>query len=306
MLLRLFDDKTEIKSSVKSNCYKINTKNNSIICDSTMQLYISTKGNHPKFRYIKDLKRKDATYQVRLVKSKYKIINIQNYTLGYLRGLIDSDGTYEYRKDGRGKIQFIQKDKDLVIQFKCLYNDFIKPTNCRVFLDNGIYKFNGYRLIFETLTEFQYNDSDYLLGYLAGFFIGDGCLTYNIGTKHLEWIIAQSINKKSQYCTLINYILNYFNIRHSTYDSTINNFNMKEDCIMRQYKGSGVDILLWPFIYSCNKLEKAFDLIDEHLTYKSSLFYYANILNIEKLDRAEVLYKDSSESYILNNFIVKN
>lgn len=81
---------------------------------------------------------------------------------------------------------------------------------------------------------------------------------------------------------------------------------MKEDCIMITYKGSGVDILTWPFVYKCNKIDHFQELLNNHLTTRCSIFYYEPILEINKLYNKTIKYKNIDEPYILNNFIVKN
>lgn len=306
MLIKL-NKNYKIENKYINNGYLLKCENSEIFCDDSMQLYISNgKNNHPKFRSISSLKRKDAIYNVHKIKASYIISDIEIYTKGYLRGLVDSDGTYEYRKDARGKIQIVQKNGDLVQQFKVLYNKYIAPTEAKVFLDNNMYKFNGCRITFQEKTKFLYENNDYLWGYLIGFFIGDGCLSYNKSNRHLNWFISQSRNKKPIYCNYIEYILNKFNIRYNFCDSKVNNFYMTEDCIMRNYQGSGVDIINWPFIYNCTKLHKIEKILATNLSLKCSVFYYEPILEIQRISNININYINTSETYILNNFIVKN
>ena len=290
---------TGIKDVVKAKA-----RNNTVSLTKDHKIAISTKGNNRlEWREVKDLKRKDATYYAYVWPAAYTISNTKDYALGYLRGVAEGDGSIS-----RG-VNIFQKDKSFLEEFKILYCQYVMKTRGLIKEYQGkfglMYKFQGgYGKRFLSTTKYNKESKDYLLGYIAGWILSDGCVCYNISNKALNTVISQRAN--SSYLDFIKEALSLLNIKFNEYTALSKGIN--------SFIAEGVNMTqlsfrkCWriPLVYGTNKKNSILE----------KLFTYYNNTNFEKsafsidfncFQKSKVYdLTTTSGSFICEGFLVHN
>lgn len=106
---------------------------------------------------------------------KYAISNLREYSIGYMRGIVDGDGRID-----RG-VNLFQKDVEVLEEFLMLYNKYLRKTDAKVLPrsdDSTMHYIGcGYGPYFKEVSAFKF-ERNYVLGYLAGVNLADGCFHY--------------------------------------------------------------------------------------------------------------------------------
>jgi len=256
--------------------------------------------NTIRWRKLETLKRKDATYYSYIWNTKYLSNDIDQYSLGYLRGLLEGDGSIEDRG-----VRFFQKDREAVSEFVWLYDKYIAPTKMKIIQQNGIYKARGgYGKKFLQKTKFR-KDRNFLLGYIAGWIISDGCINYNKSNYNTHTTISQKADSK--YLHHIRQALKELEIKYCEYTGLNKGKDMfnEEGVEMTQITFSKC----WriPLMYGGSKRRRILQVLGEH--YKVTNLEKSEItVEWDKPLRDVDVYdlETSSGSFICEGFVVHN
>ncbi len=270
-------------------------------------LKIKASSGGPKWKEFKTLKNPSARYNTYFLDPRFYPDDIEQYTLGYLRGLIDGDGHIS-----RG-VCFYQKEISLVEEFVKLYNKYIQPTKMTIKQKTTNYGYDmnfvdgGYGKIFDEKTQFR-DDKDYMLGYLNGIIITDGCVTYNKNNHVVNLLFSQAINPNLYVIENVEKCFNKLEIKYNKiYKHPIGKESFKEDgCEM--YELSIRKVWRIPFIYGTEKKEKILRLFEEKTSLNNLEKKFIKKFNRNEFKEDIKVYdlKTTAGTFICEGFLVHN
>ena len=287
------------------NVYKHSTADDSHFLYMTQdhEITCANKGkNKIGWRELQQLRRKDAKYYTYIWDQTYSIKDIKSYCRGYLLGLVDSDGNID-----RG-ISVYQKDEEVLNEFIALYDKIVSPTKMTI-LERGSVScvHGGYAPKFIQETMFNSDDNDYLLGYIAGFIIGDGCIRYVEGSQSVNCFISQRADNFDILSKVKN-ALNVLNIEYTECTELNKGENMfREDGVMMTTISFRK---CWriPFVFGGQKRNKIQQILSDHYDIKR-----LNKTILNRFDQKDVIQdvhlwdlKTTSGTYICEGFVVHN
>jgi len=268
-------------------------------------IFIKSQKEKAKFRKIENLRLNSTNknYIVYHFNEKYLIQNLKKYNLGYLRGLIDGDGSYRLHSIFLG-----QKDKQIVDEFVILYDKLISPTKskCKRDGNRNMYVFEGgYTPKFLSKTK-KINNKDYYLGYLAGIIISGGGIYFNKSNSSINCVITQ-INTHKEIIENIKTALHFLNIKYYTYEKKIRSNegfnNTKKDKIFKIFQFPKV----WriPIVYGGSKKTKILKVLNRYSAY--SILDEINVyIKPEKYLREVYDLTSESGTFICEGILIHN
>ena len=251
---------TEIIEITEHEDIVYDTNVNELVVSADQKMYISNKKMRPKTRMYKDLRRKDASYDIRI----WPFDRTRNYSdltgdfeRGYLRGFVEGDGHMD-----RG-INVFQKDKTAVDEIFHLYNDYINEcnVNTRYIPSTDMYSASGgYTPIFLEKTD-CFDNIEFLHGYLNGMIMSDGCAAYNKSNDSFGITIVQSLSANAEKCKTIQECLDKLHYKYDRWESHTGGF-LEGGSHMISWRITRPFII--PLQYGTNKLNDVKKKISEY------------------------------------------
>lgn len=258
--------------------------------------------SHLKFREYRTMRRKDATYRVKTWPVSYIRATRDDvqFARGYLRGFVDGDGNIS-----RG-VFTCQKDKNILEEFWSLYNKYIEPCSVEVKYDDerDIYVASGgYAKAFIEKTTLDFNDKEFLKGYLNGFIIADGCASYNKSNHSFGIIITQSLESNKDKCENIDKILSSLNLKAVEWTGRSGGFK-QNGSLMKNWKIKNPYLLSW--VYGCEKKDKILREISLHN--KMSQLGFGTVPKIGQPIKTAPVYDITTDAhtFICEGYVVHN
>lgn len=294
-------------NGVKSLYGVYDKENNNLLFEATLDHKIIgrkfyNEKNHENFIYKELGWFKEYPFEV--LTSKIPKINREEYVLGYLRGLVDSDGSIHDRG-----VYFGQKyDIETVREFKKLYNQYISPTNVTIETNkNGMTRFSGgYSKTFLEKTK-EINSLSYYEGYINGFFIGDGYLTLYENPSNIHFGISQASHQP--YLPLIERALKEIGIKYTKYVSVDTSEGLFKDSIemVNYISNRAIDVFNRPWLFGGNKRVKTLNTLSQYSRDSRMLNHTMSYLDMSISREAQVYdITTTAGTFIANGVLVHN